>query len=86
MFCTSISHVYPAPHDRPPQLGTPCFCGQRTWGGAPRLSKRVRVGSRVRALGEERTVTEKVRGEDAYRVDSPVRGRALFERAELEVV
>lgn len=79
--CTSLDHVYPGT-----VLGTPCYCGARTWGGAPRRARRVKVGARVRIAGELRTVVEKLRGEDVYRVDAPVGGRALFERDELEVM
>ena len=68
--CTTMDHLYgPAP-----VLGTPCHCGQRTWGNAPRSAARpLKVGATVRVLGETRTITEKLRGEDLYRVDAPVR-------------
>lgn len=84
MTCTTLDHVYPGTAP-----GTPCYCGERTWGGAPRAKKKLAVGAAVliahAGAKERRVVTEKLRGEDVYRVDAPVGGRALFERHELEV-
>lgn len=87
--CTTLDHIYPATSP-----GTPCYCGRRTWAGAPathimkrRVTGAVKPGARVSVLGQLRTVVEKIHGEDCYRVDEKVSGRTLFERAELmEVV
>ena len=94
--CTAIDHCYPqnapAAKTRP---GTPCYCGRRTWPGAPRIRRlqRLAVGAVVQVLAAEhegtRTVVERVRedGDYLYRTDgAPVYGRKLWERAELEVV
>ena len=82
MTCTSLDHVYPTTVP-----GTPCYCGVKTWAGAKRAAARkLAVGDAVRVFGELRIVVEKIRGEDVYRVDAPMRGRALFERNELEVL
>lgn len=77
--CTTLDHIYP--NSNP---GVGCYCGARTWGPQRPRAKRVAVGSAVVVFGEPRVVTEKLRGEDVYRVDAPVRGRALFDRDELE--
>ena len=79
--CTSLDHVYPIT-----TRGRSCYCGQRTWAGAPRSAATVKAGTTVLVLGETRVVVEKLRGEDAYRIDAPVKGRTLFERDELEAV
>lgn len=76
--CTSLDHVYPRT-----VAGQPCYCGARTWAGAPRSAAVLKVGDAVTVGGERRTVTEKLRGEDVYRLDAPVSGRALYDREEL---
>ena len=78
--CTSLDHVYPVT-----AAGMPCYCGARTWAGAPRAVGVLKVGEAVlvNGSGERRVVTEKLRGEPVYRVDVPVGGRALFDREEL---
>lgn len=82
MTCTTLDHVY-----RSSVPGTPCYCGNRTWAGAPkRAAGPLRPGARVRIGSAERTVTEKLRGENVYRVDAATGGRTLFDRDELEVV
>ena len=78
--CTSLDHIYPTT-----LLGVPCYCGRRTWGGVPRAARSVRIGCAVLVGGALRTITEKLRGEEVYRVDAPVAGRMLFDRDELEV-
>lgn len=86
--CTSLDHIYPIIGGTVAQ-GTPCYCGARTWGGAPRKVLALKAGaSVVIAADTERTVRivlEKLRAEDAYRVDQSWKGRTLFERSELEV-
>lgn len=79
--CTTLDHIYPSTVP-----GTPCYCGDRTWAGAPRTAVTLKVGVSVRVGGETRTVIEKVRGENVYRLDAPVSGRTLFDRDELEVL
>lgn len=76
--CTTLDHIYPRG-----VLGTPCHCGARTWGGVPRKAARLKVGATVTVLGETRTIIEKLRGEEVYRVDAPVKGRTLFDREEV---
>lgn len=78
--CTTLDHVYPRTVP-----GTPCYCGAKTWAGAPRAAAVFRPGARVRivATDDERIVLEKMRGEDVYRVDQASHGRTLFEREEL---
>lgn len=83
--CAAGLHLYPA-ETFPVPAGTPCHCGTQTWAGAPRREMRPKVGARVRVLGADRTIIEKLRGEEVYRVDAPVAGRALFEPAELEML
>ena len=79
--CTTLDHLYPSTVQ-----GTPCFCGARTWAGAPR-SKTLKIGAVVTVASDpdraERIICEKLRGEDAYRIDASVHGRTLFDRDEL---
>jgi hypothetical protein len=79
--CTTLDHVYPGTVP-----GTPCYCGKRTWAGAPKITLTLKVGTPVLVLGARRVITEKLRGEPVYRVDTPVNGRALFDREELRAV
>lgn len=96
MNCTTLDHCFKqnAP-DGKTRPGTPCYCGRRTWPGAPRLKRTpaAQVGDIVLVVGHaaagERYVAERVRddGQWLYRIDGdPVRGRKLFEREELEVL
>lgn len=87
MTCTTLDHVYPvAASVGATQVGTPCYCGARTWGGGKRIARRLKVGAVVRVGGEQRTVVAKARGDDDYKVDAPVSGRQWFERSELEAI
>lgn len=84
MACTSLDHVY-----RAAVPGTPCYCGKRTWAGAPRAAAVLKNGQRVALVstGAHRTIVEKLRGEDVYRVDAPAGGgRTLFDRDELQLI
>jgi hypothetical protein len=74
--CTTLDHIYPAT-----SAGTPCYCGDRTWGGVTR--KALKKGAQARVFDTVVTVIGKERGEDVYRIDQIVKGRTLFEAGEL---
>ena len=85
MTCTTLDHVYPSTVP-----GTPCYCGDRTWGGAPRraATRRLKAGTpvTVRSLSAA-AVVEAVTsdcGDVIYRLDRILAGRRLFDRDELQ--
>jgi hypothetical protein len=86
LTCTSLDHLYPNRGQAFIPAGTPCYCGRRTWAGAPKIAHTLKVGARVLAAGVQRIITEKMRGEDVYRLDEKVGGRMLWDRDELTVI
>jgi hypothetical protein len=88
--CTSLDHIYPAGKPGKTMLGTPCYCGAKTWGGVPvPKHTRLKPGDRVKVRGTDMvtTVDTVSREKDGgIRLTDRVNGHHYWDRADLDRV